>query len=231
MIKAASEGATKGFLDWTEEKLSDLARGFESRDLLFIEDRQTIDLVKEQRKKPEWELAKKYIRDRDLRIQIQMGLALRRLESNPPKLKELRDKIYKKYQSPGLHIAEIVQTGIFVKYIGLLLGQTLDETELVEKLNALLKENEKYVVFIKTQDDAYRKTQEIVARLRANLPPALVVFSSGTAIDVSLEIVKSALTQIEGYHQEIQVDKDNSEPERVKLYNFLLRTELRQNSI
>src|SRR3989344_1668561 len=110
-IEGATKGAVKGALEFSEDKIKLFLRKFKDRELAFIEDEQTIKLVKTQREKPEWALYRKYVKDGDLRLQIEMGFSLRQLEKIGEKNKHqnLRNKLHKKYGEKGLHIAEIVQ--------------------------------------------------------------------------------------------------------------------------
>ncbi|MFQ5620437.1 MAG: hypothetical protein ACE5FT_01180 [Candidatus Nanoarchaeia archaeon] len=49
-IESAAKGATKGALEWTSGKIKELAKRFLQKGLAFIEDQETIDIAKEQRK-------------------------------------------------------------------------------------------------------------------------------------------------------------------------------------
>lgn len=72
---------TKGFLDWTEEKVKAFIQKFRDRKLVFVEDIETINTAKEQRTTPEWKLFIDNVKDGTLRILFQMGLTLRKLEN------------------------------------------------------------------------------------------------------------------------------------------------------
>ncbi|HIH05399.1 TPA: hypothetical protein HA372_02445 [Candidatus Woesearchaeota archaeon] len=111
-VSDAAEGVTKGVLGYTEEKIKQFAKKFIDRKLIFINRPETIELVKEQLKSGEWSLCKQYIKDIDLKILVQLGLALRKLESDQVELQNLRDKIVYKYKMKGLHIAQVVQNKI-----------------------------------------------------------------------------------------------------------------------
>jgi hypothetical protein len=47
-IENASRGAVKGTLDWGTEAIKKLATKFREKQLAFIQDKKTIDIVKEQ---------------------------------------------------------------------------------------------------------------------------------------------------------------------------------------
>src|SRR3989344_6844103 len=95
-VKNIAEGATKGLLDWTKEQILEFVNKINNKDLIFIQDNETIDLVKEQLKTGEWDVYNKYVKDTKLRILIQTGLTLRRLEQNKEKLQNLRNKLISK---------------------------------------------------------------------------------------------------------------------------------------
>ena len=61
LTEAVAKGAVKGTLDWTLEQIKIFAKKFRDKDTAFIEDSDTINLVKEQKKSGEWELYKNYI--------------------------------------------------------------------------------------------------------------------------------------------------------------------------
>ena len=54
IIKSVSEGVTKGALEYTEDRIKLLVKKILNRDLYFIQDADTIDVVKEMRKTEEF---------------------------------------------------------------------------------------------------------------------------------------------------------------------------------
>ena len=90
-----------------------------------------MEAAKEQRNSSGWGLLGHYRIER-LHILFQMGLTLRRVEKNKPQCDDLRQRILKKYNAEGLHIAQFVQNGLFGKYIANILdkGLTIDQIEL-----------------------------------------------------------------------------------------------------
>lgn len=112
--------AVAGFMDWTEDKVRQLVTKFKTKDIAFIKDVEIINIAKEQRTKSEWVLFKQYIKDKDLRIIFQMGLTLRKLDEQnmQPEIEDLKRRIIEKYDTKGLHTAQIVQNGVFSKYVG-----------------------------------------------------------------------------------------------------------------
>ena len=75
-LTSAAEGITKGTISWGEEKIKNLVSSFINRKLIFINNKNTIDLVKEQLKSGDWSLCKQYIKNNDLKILVQMGLCV-----------------------------------------------------------------------------------------------------------------------------------------------------------
>lgn len=60
IISATTKGATKGFLEWSDSKISNLIKAFKNKKLAFIEDNEFINRIKQQRKKGEWAFFKTY---------------------------------------------------------------------------------------------------------------------------------------------------------------------------
>lgn len=180
-------GATKGALDWGKEQIRALVKRFQNKDLAFIEDDGTIGLVKEQRHGSEWSIYTPYLRDKNLRLLVQMGLALRRLERQPLARDALRDKIVHSPQfgKKGLHIAEFVQHEALSKIISIAASEAASPADLSARIEHLLNDIEKYAVFIHADTSVQQKADELRIRLFANLPDQLVLFGSGSAIRVT----------------------------------------------
>jgi len=136
-ISNIAKGMTRGVIDWSSEKVMTLIKKFKNKELAFIEDIETIDIAKEQRKTTEFDFFKKYIADKHLRILFQMGLTLRKLEKANKDLQPLKEKISNKYDIKGLHIAYFVQNGLFSKYIGSILEKTTPQRVSFEIKNLL----------------------------------------------------------------------------------------------
>lgn len=147
--KDVAEGATKALLSWGEDKIKELLVKFKDRKLVFIRNKETIDLVKEQLKSGEWSLYKEHIHNTELRLLVQMGLALKRLENKPEALQNLRDKIVGKYLTRGLHIAEFVQNNILSSFIARLANKVSSASEISVELEEFLYHIDKYVLFVK----------------------------------------------------------------------------------
>jgi hypothetical protein len=202
---------TEAVLEWTEDKVKELVTKFRNRDIAFVEDSEIINVVKEQRKTPEWEYFKQNVEDQDIRILFQMGLTLRKLEQDIRKREDLRNKIFKKYDKKGLHVAEVVQNGIFSRFLGTILERSQTPQKLKEEILDLFKNIDNRAVFIQARyDEKYvkRRTDEIVAKINAHSPDVFVISSVGRARDICKKIAKSVMNKISDYTYEL-VESEN----------------------
>ncbi len=216
LITDAAEGVARGVISWGEEKIKDLAKTFIDRKLFFINNKETIDLVKEQLKSGDWSLCKQYLKDKDLKMLVQMGLTLRKLESKPEQLQDLRTKILNKYQERGLHIAQVVQNDILTEFIGSIASKVHSGKEIVGKIENLLLNVDKFVLFVKADDAAEKRINEINIRLQANNPDAMILFSFKSAIGICKQIKMVLEESLTDYSIE-------SKEEKKKYLVFLFR--------
>ncbi len=207
-IESAAKGATKGVLDWTADKIKELVVRFNNRELAFIKDRETIDIAKEQRNNPEWKFFIEHIKDSELHILFQMGLTLRKLENEDKDEASLRTKILNKYDKKGLHIAQVVQNGIFSNYIGNILKRTPTSQRLRLEIENLFENIEKTVIFIKIDDDEKKKVLEVVSKITAHSPETFIISSRGNAMEKCEKIMKKVMLKIANYEVELYLSKD-----------------------
>lgn len=205
-LEGITKGVVKGVLEFGADQIKSLVARFKNRQVAFIEDPETISLVVSQRKSEELKIYKEYIRDKKLQIIAQMGITLRKLEKDPLKVKNLREKIRKKYASKGLHIAQTVQNNILTTLIALLVQNFESRAEVQEVLNELLEDIEKYVIFVRAEDDAKSKKLEIVTRLNANLPPAMMISGYGPVCTIVREIEKTLKPELHQNYSIISLD-------------------------
>ncbi len=220
-LESATKGATSAVLNWSKDQIAQLIKKFKQRELLFIEDQETIDSVFTQRGKPEFKLCNQYLTDRDLRLQIQMGFTLRYFEkvSDSKKLQSLRSKILAKYGRKGLQVAELVQCGLFTRYVGLLLTGIENERELQQGIETILNEIDKYTLFVQADVDISKTALVLSQRLNVNLPPALIIFSRGKiAMERADKIVKLVEKKVSDYNVEVQFDTDS-----LQKFHFFLK--------
>jgi hypothetical protein len=128
-----------------------------------------------------------------------LGLTLRKLENQPDQLVPLRDKIVNKYDAKGLHIAQFIQDGLFGKFLGNALERTSTPQKLRFEIKNLFDNIEQTVVFVKETDDVDKKTEEVVAKLRANSPSTFIICSSGYAKKKCEQIKEKTMKKISGY--------------------------------
>ncbi len=212
IIKDAAEGAAKGVLDWSTERISELVKKLKERDVGFIGNKETIDIVKEQLKSGEWNISKKFIDDKELRLLVQMGLALRKLEAKKEieQTQNLRDKIVEKFGAKGLHIAQFVQSGICARYLGAIMSEISSVEDVKSNVNEILQNIEKYVAFIKQEHEPKKQAEKIKTIIYAHNPSTFIIFSKTSANKVSKRIIEILKEKIPEYSVQYQSDKENN---------------------
>ncbi len=215
-IESAAKGATKGVLEFSRDSLKEFIKKLKNKELAFIEDIETIEIAKEQRNKSEWKFFKRFINDKDLSVLFQLGLTLRRLEEDGKPVDPLLKKIVNKYDVKGVHIAQIIQSGIFSKYIGNILDKSPSEQRLKNELEKFFADVDKTVIFIRNTDDINKKAAEMVTKIRSYSPETFVITGMGTAKDVCKDVFKNVMNEISDYNVE------NYSTENRKIY-FLNR--------
>ena len=151
-LKDISEGVTKGVLSWSLEQIKSFAVKFREKELAFIQDEKTIEIVKEQYLSGELAIYREYVEDNNMLFLLKMGLTLRRLEGDIDRRKNLRDKIFDKYDVKGLHIAQFVENGLLNRYIGILIENITSVAKFKEDIKNILENIEKHVLFVKKDD-------------------------------------------------------------------------------
>jgi hypothetical protein len=153
-LEDIAKGATKGALEWTSDFIKKLAINFQNNKLKFIRDKENIEIAKEQYNSGELQIYKTYIQDKNKLMILRMGLVLRKLESGGEKEKKqtLREDIMKRYDIKGLHVAQFVENGILNRYIGILLDDIGSIEKFKERINEIINNIEKYVIFVKAID-------------------------------------------------------------------------------
>lgn len=203
VVASISKGTIEGILDWTEQKVLLFAQKILSRDVAFVQDLEIIQIAKEQRKTSEWDIFQKYVKDSRLRIIFQMGLTLRRVENNKEQCDNLRDKIMKKYDSEGLHIAQFVQNGFFSKYIGNILERAKTPEALTFEIENLFGNIERTTSFIQLSDNVDKEADEIVVRIQSLTPKTYIICGSRTAMKLCQKVEEKVMKKISGYTVEL----------------------------
>ncbi|MFH1751632.1 MAG: hypothetical protein ABH821_01690 [archaeon] len=218
-VEDAAKGATNAVLEYSEGKIKSLVNKFMQGELAFIEDEETIQIVKSQRKKPEWKFYRQYVENPKLRMQIEMGFSLKQLQKDSSKLQNLRKKIVKKYTSKGLHVAELAQSGVISRYIAHLLGHTEDEDELREGIEEVLQDIDKYVIFVKSDDEIKDIEEKILNKINVLSPKAIIMFScSSRVIDKASKVINKIKKKVSEYIFETQVEESTCQR-----YDFILK--------
>ncbi len=181
-------GITKGLLEHAEEKAVAWVERFRNHEIIFVEDPETIDRVRKQRKSPEWKMLSEVIKDKKLRLLAQMGLTLRELENDQERTQSLRDRVHHKYGREGLHIAEAVQNNIVSNFIGLESPYVGEPIDLTNKVETLLNNIEKFIVFIGPDDKEDVLTRRVGIRLDADVPDTLILFGAYKAKRVAIAV-------------------------------------------
>jgi len=211
--------AVKGTLSYGEDKIKEWARKFKNKELAFIQDEATIDLVKEQLKSGEWDLCKKYLRDDKLQILVQLGLTLRTLDGKKDKkaIQSLKEKILKTHGTRGIHVSQFVQNKILSEFIGSYVSQNTNVEDLIINLELLLNNIDKYVLFVKAEDNPRKLVEDAYIKLTANVPEVFIIFARESALSNGQRIQDTLLLNNDlGYEIEIK-------QERKQLLMFLFK--------
>ena len=194
-ISDSTEGVTKGALDWTAEKISSLVREFRERKLAFIRDPKTIEVVKQEYRSGESKFYQKYIKKRELLFLVRIGLGLRKLEDNEPKLQNFRDKIFRKYKVKGLHIAEFVQAGILNRYLGLILEDLSSVEELEKEIEEILGNIERHTLFVKSIESPFEIIKKSSNIVDSHTPRIFIIFGIKSSANI-VRSVKEKMKQL-----------------------------------
>jgi len=199
-VSSAVEGATKGFLEFSSEKIILWIKKFKNKELAFIQNTQTIELVREQYNSGESKFYKNYVNDTRLLFLIRLGLTLRKLEEDKERQQNLRDKIFQKYKTEGLHIAEFVQSGVLNRYTGILIEELNSIENLQNEIEEVLKNIEKYTLFVKADSNKYEILKKVNVKAITNSPCIFIVSGFKNAaklVSESVEDLKFLLKEYE----------------------------------
>lgn len=219
-LESAASGAMIGALKYSEEKIKELVYRFKNKELAFIENIETIELVKKQRQKPAWKLISKYVTNKELRLPAEMGFILRELEAKneQEKLKELKSKIHNKFKSKGIHIAELVQSNVLDRYVNLLVDKSDDDIEVKERLEEVLEDVDKYVIFYKTNQSPKSVAQIIISKLQTLSPKGIIIFSKGSCVVKAQTTITLIQKELDNYNIETQLENESK-----SRYDFILK--------
>jgi len=212
-LEDIAKGATKGALEWTSDFIKQLVKNFQENKLKFIRDKENLEIAKEQYNSGELQIYKAYIEDKNKLMILRMGLVLRKLENKGEKERKynLREDIMKKYEIKGLHIAQFVENGVLNRYIGILLDDISSIENFKEKINEIIDNIEKYVIFVKGNDTERFILDNSLRITTSNLSMIFIVSGMGSAAELIKKIEGKLITLLENYELEkmSKGDKEN----------------------
>lgn len=203
-IKSAAHGATLATIEWTEQKVHDLVKQFRNRQLAFIKDADNIELVKEERESSEFFVLRQFVPKGPFSIQVQMGLALREIADDQDRIKQLVDRIRQKYGYPGLHVAEITEIGITSQLLGHLTKLYSRPDEVTERLVFFFGHIEDLVIFVRRDDIPKAIARMVLTRIESFTAHMMIIFGSGYARDVVIEILDEIDKDPRGYAMDVR---------------------------
>jgi len=140
-----------------------------------------------------------------------MGLVLRKLErlGERDRKQKLREDIMKKYEIKGLHVAQFVENGVLNRYIGILLDDISSIEKFKERINEIIDNIEKYVLFVK-KDDTERFILDFCLRVTtSNLSMIFIVSGMGSAGEIIRKIEIKLVALLKDYELEKMSRGDN----------------------
>ncbi len=218
-VESVTSGATKGVLEWSAEFVKSLVQKFKNKKLAFIQDNETIKLVKEQYNSGELNFYKIYIEDKDLLFLAKLGLTLRKLEGNSDRRANLRDKIFKKYGLNELHIAQFVENGILSRYTAILIDNLISIEDLKKKITNTLNDIEKYVLFVQGKDKERGVVESVRTKVFANSPIIFII----SGIYPASEIVRKCEGTITKLLTDYELEKISSGHKENLFYKRVLK--------
>ena len=219
-VESLAKGATSAALDWTEQKVRDLAKQFRNRQLAFIKNADNIELIKEERQSSEFIVLKLFVPKGPWSIQVLMGLTLRQIAGDQPRTLALRDRILHKYGAAGLHVAEITQIGITSQLLTQLTKMDSRPDEVKKRLVYFLENIEDLVIFVKRTDVPSAIAKMVQIRLETFASHMMILIGSGYAMDVVYDVLEEIDKDARGYGMDVR-------REGVQITAFIFTPELR----
>ena len=201
-VSDITEGVTKGFLEWSAEKIGSLIKKLKNKELAFIEEPKTIEIVREQYRSGEAKFYEIYIKDRDLLFLVRLGLTLRKLENDKERTQNLRDKILKKHEVEGLHIAEFVQNGILNSYVAILLKELISIEKLTEDIEQILKNIENYTILVLGTSNKSEIIKNADIKVNSHSPKIFIISGFKSAAKIVAESIEAFKIILKDYEFE-----------------------------
>ena len=183
-IESAFAGAVKGTIDWTFDAIKSFVIKLKDKKLAFIQDEETINLVKEQYHSGELSFYKEYVSDIEILFIVNMGLTLRKLHSKKDRRNNLRNKIFDKFEVNGVRIAQFVENGILNRYIGILIDNMSSIIDFKDKIIYVLKNINKHVLFVKKEDSERSVIQHVTSSVASNSPLIYIISGKSSAAEI-----------------------------------------------
>ncbi|MGC8726350.1 MAG: hypothetical protein ACP5RS_07265 [Thermoplasmata archaeon] len=192
-LEEVSKGFTKGLLEWSIEKITNFVTKLRNHQLALVQDDDIPRTINNIKDTPAYGLYKNYVKNKNLRYLIKLGLALRHYEQNKnsEKIQKLRDRIINVYGSKGLHIAQVVENEILSSYIETVVNDAKSEHDVINKVENVLNNVDDIVKFIQISDDVITKSNEIKTYLSGSHPDTYILASKSNAIKVIRKIENS----------------------------------------
>jgi hypothetical protein len=204
-ISDVTEGVIKASIKLGIEGIRKLVEKFRDRKIAFVQDKKTIEKVKEDLNSNELKFYKSYIKDETLIIPILMGLTLRKLEEENEfdRISKLKYRIFNQFDTEGIHISQAVQSGIVSRYITYLMEMHSSELLMEKELLNFLRNIENHIYFVKYDSNILKDKEVILLRLTINSPKVFVVSGLGSATsNTELLIQEIDKESLKNYYKE-----------------------------
>ena len=166
---------------------------------VFVTDKEGFQASREVRKSAEFLTYKRYISDRELRLEIIAGLLLRKFEERADgqaHVHEIRQRLHDRFKPTGVRRAEFVQRGMLQRVISALEATGAPTERIAAQAQALLLRVEKHTRFVKEEDRIEQLSKEIVVRVIEEAPDTFIVFAKGRARDIAKGAVHLAMKEL-----------------------------------
>ena len=201
-IASAAEGATRGALSFFAEGAKKFLDRVLHREIVGLDRPEDVEVVKEQRRTPEWTLFSRYIRDRDLRVQVQLGLALKRAHRpvrDETKIARLRSSLIRQFGEKGLHVAEFTCLGGMSSLLRYLMDKYGSEADVAAKLEDFCHHIDSAVLFIQAGKDLSQQVERARRRIEGTLGGAVLLVARGAATTKLSSVLKQLERDPAGY--------------------------------
>lgn len=207
-METVAIGATKGFFEHWEEKLPIIITKLRNHEIAFVEDRKNFEVVISEGESSEFKLFRQFAPKGWPRILFKMGLALRQIERDQDRVKDLKDDVYRKFGKRGVHIAELAQRGIITQLVAQLAKIMANPSDVQAKLTNLLENVDEVTIFVTKKDAEHVEgiCNRVKNKVDNSQPHLVIIFGSGFARDVVLKVLKLVGRDPEGYAIMLQQD-------------------------